>query len=171
MTETQAAPEDQKTYWGTKHQNKMVRTALRQMLFDYDAQYMITVNFNRTTSFVSARTSLKALQARVNRKLFGKHWLKLPQKRRTEFIAFAEHPHSNFHYHILFRVPTLTRKQTLIFRLFVEPLWQEMIEFGQVHVAKFATNEDRARAVSYVTKELYKTTHLENFIVSREFEK
>ncbi len=171
MTKTQAAPEDEKTYWGTKHQNKKVRKALRQMLFDYDAQYMVTVNFNRTTSFVSARTSLKALQARVNRKLFGKHWLKLPQERRTEFIAFAEHPHSNFHYHILFRVPALTRKQTLIFRLFVEPLWQEMIEFGQVQVAKFATNEDRARAVSYVTKELYKTTHLENFVVSREFEK
>ena len=34
MTEAQVAPEGQKTYWGTTHQNKKVRKALRQMYAD-----------------------------------------------------------------------------------------------------------------------------------------
>ena len=79
-----------RTYWNTLHRNKEIRTAIRKMLKTYKADYLITINFNRATNFDAAKKILKELQARINRKLFGKWWLRKPVSERTEFVAFVE---------------------------------------------------------------------------------
>ena len=137
-----------RTYWNTLHRNKEIRTAIRKMLKTYKADYMITINFNRATNFDAAKKILKELQARINRKLFGKWWLRKPVSERTEFVAFVEHPNSNFHYHVLFRLAEMSKSKLLIFRLTLEPYLKSVIASGTVHVSKLMTDEDKARIIS-----------------------
>ena len=52
----------------------------------------VTLNFNRTRSFISAKGKLGEWAQRVDNFYLGRQWMNVPSDRRLFFIAFCENP-------------------------------------------------------------------------------
>ena len=95
---------DDKINWNSSSKNKEMRCAVREMIMEQGADHFVTAVFNRETTFAGARESLKKWHALVDGCLLGSRWQKKPAHERTFFMAFAEHPDSNLHYHLMLRL-------------------------------------------------------------------
>ena len=104
QTTTKSNGEHLRMVQGTIAHNKRIRKAMNEMLCDMDAEYFVTANFNRDTSYAAARKALKAWYARVDKALLGGSWSRKARNERTFFIACVEHFDSNLHWHLLLRL-------------------------------------------------------------------
>ena len=63
---------------GTIAHNKRIKKAMNEMVRDMDADYFVTLNFNRDTKHEAARKALRAWHARVDKALLGGSWSPKP---------------------------------------------------------------------------------------------
>lgn len=80
------------------------RRALAQLMHDCRPDFWVTLALNQPHSLDRAARKLEHLQAKIDRALLGPQWQKRGRL-RTQYIAVAEHEHSNLHFHAVFSVP------------------------------------------------------------------
>lgn len=140
--------------------------ALQCWLGERKFTHFITFNFNGPTSLASGRNALKNFHARLDRKLLGRNFNKLPADDRSLFFAFPEHVESNLHYHALLRCPDM---RLSVFGL--GGIWERLVPAGDVHIIKMEDKapEDLERVARYISKEAWKPSAYDGFIISTEF--
>ena len=82
-------------------------------------------------------------------------------------MAFAEHPDSNLHYHLMLRLADPTRH--VEFAAIASAFWQEVVAGGSMEVGFLATALDLEKSAIYATKDLWRSDLINNFIISSEF--
>ena len=84
---------------GTFFENRRLKKAMANFLYELDASYFVTANFNRDTNYAAARRTLSAWHARIDKALLGGSWSRKARNERTFFIACVGHIDSNLHWH------------------------------------------------------------------------
>lgn len=108
------------------------RVALTHLMHDIRPDFWVTLAFNIPHTLDLAEYKLRRLQAMVDRSLLGPRWQQ-KQSGRTMYIAIAEHPHSNLHFHAVFAVPT--RPQQFPVRL--QQAWKKLAPAGDVDIKQY----------------------------------
>lgn len=67
--------------------------------------HMLSLAWNRNTAVEPAKRDLRALQARIESDLYGRHFYRLPMEVRTRAVFVLENVTSNLHAHALWRLP------------------------------------------------------------------
>ena len=150
---------------GTIAHNKRIRKAMNEMVRDMDADYFVTLNFNRDTNYEAARKALKAWHARVDKALLGGSWSRKVRNERTFFIACVEHLESNIHWHVMLRLGEGADTQR--FEAVAEQRWEKLVKSGSLKMWHLVTDLDEAR---YTVKDLWRQKAIELFVLSTEFE-
>lgn len=114
---------------------------------------------------------VKEFHARVDRGVLGKYWHLKPYEERTLFIAFPEHLESNFHYHLLAKVPA---DKKIEFLVQARKAWSNLVPSGSIQVGNnndlfLKTELDRIKTLLYATKNIWNEKSLEDFIISPQF--
>jgi len=151
------------------YKKSVLSPALQTMLLENDPQWHITANFNRDTTIRTGYNKLKTWASFIDRKLFGRNYFKKPTDQRLFFFAFPEiGSESEFlHYHLLAKLPE-AHHQT--FAELAEPVWLESVPAGSLYVQRIGNGEsDLQRVISYDLKDIWKSGHYDNFIISSEF--
>lgn len=128
--------------------------------------HFVTLAFNRTETIDSARNKLKHFHARLDRKILGSNWYKKAKEERTFFLAFPEHIHSNFHYHLL---TVVKNENECRFNNSVEDAWKSIVKSGSVNIQSFRKSYNPEGFVSYSLKEQYSSKNYQSFVISHEF--
>ncbi len=118
---------------GTIAHNKRIKKAMNEMVRDMDAEYFVTLNFNRDTNYEAARKALRAWHARVDKALLGGSWSRKARNERTFFIACVEHLDSNIHWHVMLRLGESTTTQR--FEAVAEQCWEKAGRERQLGIA------------------------------------
>ena len=126
--------------------------------------FWITLNFNQQRSFTTASAALMKFEARLNRSILGKNWRKKPMDQRVQFIAFPEHPETNFHYHVFIRTPKAERFEALATKH-----WRTLVPGGQAHVKTVEGDENWKEVSGYSTKDQYQAQLMENMVLSGQY--
>ncbi len=147
--------------------SRRYRQGMNELLRDMEADYFVTANFNRDTSYEAARKALKGWHARVDKVLLGGSWSRKARAERTQFVAFVEHLESNLHWHLLLRLGEGADEQR--FEQVAEGCWLRLVKSGSLDVEKIDTSADRARVANYVTKDLWRREARDGFVLSGEF--
>jgi len=143
--------------------------------------HLATFNFNAKATPTSIRTALKRFQWRMDRKLYGRSFHLLDHQKRTFFVGFIEHLHSNTHCHALLRSPSPE------FDALASDLWLKIVPSGQLYLQGTPSVEDLflsemgmspprtlnvgdiRRIAKYITKEAHLPRQNEIFVLSTEF--
>lgn len=140
---------------------RQLQSAWRDFVADQTWNFWITLNFNREATFEGAKAKLIALDARLNRAILGSDWAKKPQDQRLRFVAFPEHPDSNFHYHVFMFSPKTDGLDALVTKH-----WEKLVPGGQAHVCTPEQAEDWEVLSGYSTKALGQSRLMDNVVVS-----
>lgn len=145
--------------------DRRCREALQDWIEKKPWQYFVTLNFNTTSSPTAARAKFRAFDQRLDRKWLGPKYQEYPL-RRTLIIAFQEHIYSNFHFHCLlnFRTEVVPGSDEVDHR--IGSAWSSVLAGGTAFVIAKPTLE---RLASYLTKETWRESQYEGFIISTEF--
>ena len=153
--------------WGSVAKNKEMRSAVRDWIVAEGADYFVTAVFNRETNFAGAQNNLRHWHARIDRCLLGKRWQKKEEQERTFFWAFAEHPDSNLHYHLMVKLSDPAKRTK--FEANAKACWQKIVNSGDMEFRYLATNSDLIDRAGYSTKGLWRSDLHENYIISSMF--
>ncbi len=153
---------------GTIAHNKRIRKAMNEMVRDMDAEYFVTLNFNRDTNYEAARNALKAWHARVDKALLGGSWRRKARNERTFFIACVEHLDSNIHWHVMLRLGESADTQR--FEAVAEQCWEKLVKSGSLKLRHLATDLENVKRAHYTVKDLWQQKAIEHFVLSTEFE-
>lgn len=98
--------------------------AWKRFFSDFPATHAVTVAYNPAAdaivSLARIRDDLDALHLYVDVKLHGRYVTGWPEERRCAFIGFVEHPETNAHAHMLWRVPAARRDE---FEQVLDMIW------------------------------------------------
>lgn len=110
--------------------------------------YVLTLNWNRETTFAVATSQLNRLFREVDRRLFGTRFHVSPI--RTSGVFFFEHIHSNLHCHGVVDVPE-DRRETFetLFKGDRGPVWSKIVNSGTYLLLE---NRTPLSAAIYITK-------------------
>lgn len=150
----------------TYEQNKQMQLAWQQMMCAPDANYFVTLAFNKPISHSMAKKLLGHWQAHVDKRRLGKKWARKGLDERLSFLAVPEHVDSNYHYHLVATVPT----ECDVFEAWATAEWEKVTRgVGTLEFERITTHEDRIRVASYSTKDAWKSNRNENIVISTEF--
>lgn len=146
------------------------RNSMVAFLSTMQFTHLATLAFNREVTRDAALSFLSSLHQRVDRALYGRNYYKHDQDRRTTFAAFFEHPDTNQHWHVLWRVPqrTLLRGGKLIN---ANPLffwtclreWRFLTKSGSAWLTPMQYEKG---ALRYAVKDLRADSSPEDFVFS-----
>jgi hypothetical protein len=154
----------EQTTYETVHTKLRMQQDIRSWLGTTDFDFFVTANFNCATNNRSARTALSRWHALVDREALGPKWNMKPADQRTLFFAFAEHPNSNRHFHMMIR-----SAKAMAFVEIAQAAWGKVIPAGSMDIQFVDQQQDRLNTIYYSTKDIWKYDAMENFIVSTEF--
>lgn len=155
----------------TQPQNSsQLKKLMRSFLDDFDFNYFVTANFNRSTQYEAGRRILGRFQAKLDRKLFGKYYWKKQPENRTFFFAFPEVGgiSGERHYHLIFRVP---ERRELEFEECAPEIWKKLVISGDLDLRNLPEAGDKEKVKSYICKDLWQSRNYENYLISTEFSK
>lgn len=139
-------------------------------LHGFGFTHAITLSWNRTVAMPRARADLAHLLRRIDRKLVGPYFHKLPGDQRTTAVfAFEGIGHDHYHVHSLWRAPQ--RKWFQLGKLFgVERggIWNDIVETGSCAVDAI----DRGRNddfFGYILKEQHRGSDDQLLVWSDDF--
>ncbi len=150
--------------YGTISKQLQIQQGIRDWLNDIPFNFFVTANFNCSTSEQSARSALRRWHGMIDRQLLGPKWHRKPADQRTMFFAFAEHPNSNRHFHLM-----LKTDQPIAFAEIADRMWNKIVPAGSMDVQFFDQQQDRLNTICYSTKEIWKHDLINSFIISSEF--
>lgn len=142
------------------------REALVEWILEQEPTHFLTLNFNETVEEQMARRLLGKFLQRIDRKLLGPRYAKLPH-RRTWAIAFSEHPSSNFHWHCICRFDRQKRLKTRDLKTTAGSTWEEMWSRGQLDLQRISYSSNLL--MKYVTKDMFRDGNYNRFVISSEF--
>lgn len=151
----------------TISQKNRIRSAIRSMVCELEPNYFVTANFNREMTFEGAKRCLRHWHACIDHARLGTKWSKKPSDDRVFFFAFAEHPDTNLHYHLILRAPRLLDRPC--FEALAPQVWERVVKGGSLDVQELKTELDVARVSTYATKDLWQDRLLEQWVLSSEF--
>ncbi len=152
---------------GTFFENRRLKKAMANFLYELDASYFVTANFNRDTNYAAARRTLSAWHARIDKALLGGSWSRKARNERTFFIACVGHIDSNLHWHLILRLGDGAERQR--FEAVAAESWVKLVLGGSMKVDWLATDLDRLKTARYTVEELWQQRAIESFVLSTEF--
>jgi hypothetical protein len=145
--------------------NKQVQTGMREMMSKYDWDFFVTANLNRDTNWLGAKNALQHWHRKTDKELLGAGW----QRRKSQrmfFCACCEGGATNLHWHMLVQIKKGRHQK--FFEL-AENYWKHIIPSGSMDIQVIPTKEDAERVIRYATKDLWRSTEIEQFVLSTEF--
>lgn len=97
-----------------------------------EPDFWVTFAFNTPHGLDLAEYKLRLFQAIVDRSLLGPRWHKR-HGGRTMYIAIAEHPHSNLHFHAIFKVPARPEQ----FSERARQAWRKLVPAGNLNIQRY----------------------------------
>jgi hypothetical protein len=147
------------------HFNKQVQSGMRKMMAQYEWDFFVTANLNRATNWLGAKNALRHWHRKTDKELLGAGW----QRRKSQkmfFIACCEGGETNLHWHILLKVK---KGRHAKFTDMAEGFWKQIIPSGSMDVQIIPSKEDAERVIRYATKDFWRSTEIEQFVLSSEF--
>lgn len=156
------------------------KDALLRWLAEWRWDGYITLSFNEPAKLnrlgdvtesetASRKHKLKEWEGRMNRRLLGRNWAKLHDKRMFNFYTMEE-PRFNPHYHGLVHFPKTDQvereRKGKIFDKFAEEIWKYLVASGDVDVK---LTFDREVIERYICKSIEDGLNYENWVLSSEF--
>jgi len=127
-----------------------MRSALKQMLRDFDAKHQFTLAFHDRYSLDSATAKIATWYRHMMRRLFGRGWFKLSQSQGIEFFLLPEAGPAHLHFHGPIRIPPT---HLLYFERIAALQWKHLVPTGTFDFGPIEpTPEDHERYYTYVTK-------------------
>lgn len=162
------------TYWRDEFNNyrtrkfyKEYRQEIIKWLESLSPDAFLTLNFNCEMTLYHARKRYHNFLARLDRRLVGPRWLKLPDK-RTDLIAFPENVNSNLHFHAIGKLPPKAYDMCQVTLMAeIDRLWKSVVRSGSTDF-QFITY-DKHVLPDYITKQIGRPGVMESFVSSREF--
>lgn len=99
------------------------------------------------------RIEITRAHCRTDRALTNKRFNKLPVARRTGYVGFIEHPETNTHAHLAWRVPVEHHAQ---FADVLKGWWDHLHPYGEAHVEVI---HNAAGWASYISKCQWRAPH------------
>lgn len=125
-----------------------MRTALTQMLQEFDATHILTLAFHEHINMARAINKIAKWHHQIMRRLFGRGSLTLPSTDAIEFLLLPEAGSANLHFHGLVRVPP---SHLDYFQRIAAPRWKRAAAKGTIDFQPLR-HEDRDRWCTYITK-------------------
>jgi hypothetical protein len=145
------------------HHAQVLRDAFANWLPTIEADWFITLNFNRPISIQGARSQLKGWLGRVDRSLLGRKWYQKPSSERTSGVATIENPDRNTHLHILLKFPPKAAElSTSALLTSTCGTWNKLEPQGQFH---YELIWSMAGVAKYTCKQFTRIDHLENCLI------
>jgi len=114
-----------------------------------EATHAVTLIWNPENGWLGleqARADIARVHCRIDRALTNKRFNKLPIARRTGYVGFIEHPETNTHAHLAWRVPVEHHAQ---FASVLKGWWDDLHPYGDARVDVI---HDAAGWASYISK-------------------
>lgn len=106
-----------------------------KFLSGFPATHAVTLAYNpeatATVSLDRIRADLDKLHLYVDVGLHGRHVTDWPEERRCAFVGFVEHPDTNAHVHMLWRVPAVHQDE---FEQVLDATWARIHQPGSLDV-------------------------------------
>jgi len=150
----------------TYQHRKELQIALRTFSVNLNPTFFVCLNFNTQMTHRSAKRLLSRFQRKLDRKLFGKRFYKLPRERRIFFLAMPEGIYSNYHYHMLLTLPP---KAEDYFVNNAERYLKYVLPAASLQISKLATATDERMTSFYSCKDAIYAENYNNFVVSTQF--
>ena len=130
-----------------------MRSAMKQMLREFNASHVFTLAFHEPTNMKNATTKIDKWYRHVMHRLFGRRCFELPTSQTIEFLLLPEQGTANLHFHGLIRVPT---DHISYFERYAIPHWRDIAkkgthDFRPINLEKYETYLD------YITKGTHAT--------------
>jgi hypothetical protein len=88
---------------------RLIAEAYASWLPDLEADWWLTLNFNRPVTLAGVRNQFAGWLARIDSEYLGRNWCRCSAEKRAFAFAVVEHPRSNIHLHALLRMPIPAR--------------------------------------------------------------
>jgi len=153
-------------------QSNDVRKALPNWLKGLSFTHFVTLAFNQKMSakpkyiLEYSRDKLRHYHAKLECRMYGKHWHLKPQSKRLFYVAFPEKILSNMHYHLLMKISPLHEEK---FNQYAGDIWRKVVKSGTFDSKPFETAINADGYLSYVSKDQYLPLNFNNTIISSEF--
>lgn len=140
-------------------------------LDDLRFSHAITLAWNRTVGLQRARADLRDLMHRVDRKLLGSNFHKVPsQYRTTALFVFEGYMHDHVHVHSLWKAPK--GKWFSLGKMFPQQrggVWNDVVSSGSNKVEACSFYGGNAEITGYALKQQHRFSEPELMIWSDEF--
>ena len=146
--------------------DKQLQIALQYIVERLNPQIFGTIVFNRLIGLSKQRKYLSRFHHRVDKKILGPNFFKLPKEERTFYIAFPEHIDSNVHYHLMI-LPG--QNKHFLYQMYAPKIWRKVCPGGSIDLVRLESGANLKITSRYSTKEAWKDLNYENFIISSEF--
>jgi len=136
---------------------------IQQLLSEHDFNVALTLNFafshHANLTKESIRATLRCWDARINRKLLGKNWMKKKDK-HIHYFAFIEKLDSTPHLHLIANVPVNEWK---FFKKEATIAWQRLNGTDKSdNGVKITVIHDKKGWAGYITKDYQKDCWIES---------
>jgi hypothetical protein len=143
------------------------KAQMKNFLSRYTFTHFVTLATNDPMiSAENMKRLLKTWDAMLNRRLCGKHWSKL-HDRRSVWFAYSEKLQVNPHWHLLMAVDEECGRQEELAKIDfrIDQIWCKLKWSGTTDVQPVTSSG----ALNYVLKDLSRPENIENFVVWNEF--
>jgi len=134
------------------------KTAMMDWLDDLRFTHAITLVWNRSVGLDRARTDLRDLMNRVDRRLIGSTFHKVPsQFRTTALFCFEGHRHDHVHVHSLWKAPP--GKWFALGKMFHRKrggIWNDVVSSGSYDVEACSWHGGNAEITGYALKQQHR---------------
>lgn len=124
-----------------------------------EATHAVTLIWNPADGWLGlgqVQIEIARVHCRVDRALMKRGFNKLPVAQRTGYVGFIEHPETNTHAHLAWRVPVEHHAR---FEGFLKGWWDRLHPYGEAHVQVI---HDAAGWASYISKDQWRTPRAED---------
>jgi hypothetical protein len=125
-----------------------VRTALIQMLEEFNASHHITLTFHKHYNLQTATARVTKWYHVTMRQLFGRNWITLPTHERVEFLLLPEMA-NHLHFHGVVRIPA---SHLTYFTKIATANWKRHVPTGTLFFGDFYVDKPRETYFTYITK-------------------
>jgi hypothetical protein len=126
-----------------------MRSALKQMLKDFEATHIFTLAFHEQINMTRATAKISRWHHNAMHRLFGRRCFELPADQTIEFLLLPEAGNADLHFHGLIRVPP---SHLARFESYALPHWRRIAQKGTHHFQPIRpTTEERSEWFSYIT--------------------
>lgn len=134
------------------------KKAFNTFLIDQHFDFALALAWNRDVSLHIARSDLKHLHARIDRRLCGKNFNKKPPDKRSRFFFAFEKVSSHIHVHSLWRLADREHHMPFMnmFPGCRQGIWNEVVSCGSYMLRP---DEDTRAMVSYALKSHHKDSN------------